>query len=90
MLDTGASRTVSGNTMIQRVLDSLFRQQTPARMELAEPAGTLHFCGTRTGTIWHESVSSAAGRRLRTVLCQRGSEATPILFGLDMIRNVVS
>ena len=67
LLDTGASRTVGGYTMVQHVIDSLWHQQT---LESSEAAVNFTFAGDEQD----EGAASAARNRLRTVLCPRASE----------------
>ena len=74
LLDTGASRTVGGHTMVQHVIDSLLQQQTPTWMESAEPAviftvagGDMHNLGRRCGFRSQERTQNSS-------LCPRGSE----------------
>ena len=56
LLDTGASRTVGGHTMVQHVIDNLLLQQTPTWMESAEPAVIFTVAGSehaQSGTkVW--------------------------------------
>ena len=91
LLDTGASRTVGGHTMVQHVIDSLRLQQTPTWMESAEPAVNFTFAGgeqAHSGTkVWLPLQGTDSEQFSVYVVL---SEATPILFGLDMIRGVWS
>ena len=43
LIDTGASRTVGGNIMVQHVIDSLLQQETPTWVESAELASNFTF-----------------------------------------------
>ena len=85
---TGAPRTAGGYIMVQHVIDSLLVQQTPTWMESAELA--MNF--TLAGDEQPHSVTKCGFRLPGTdsghfSVYVVPSEVTPILFGLDMIRE---
>ena len=80
LLDTGASRTVGGYTMVQHVIDSMVLQQTLTWMESDELAVNFTFV---------ESEQAQSATKMCVVPCQEQtqnspSEATPNLFKLNM------
>ena len=88
LLDTGASRSVGGYMMVQYVIDCLSRNTAPPWLESADPAVSFTFAGgekTRSETrIW---LPLPGARHERFAVHIVPSEVTPILLGLDMLRE---
>ena len=80
LLDTGASRSVGGYMMVQYVIDCLSQNTAPPWLESAGPAVSFTFAG-----------GEKAHSETRIWLPLPGhivpSEVTPILLGLDMLRE---
>ena len=76
LLDTGASRSVGGYMMVQYVIDCLSRNTAPPWLESADPAVSF--------TIW---LPLPGTRHERFAVHIVPSEVTPILLGLDMLRE---
>ena len=87
LLDTGASRSVGGYMMVQYVIDCLSRNTAPPWLESADPAVSFTFAG---GEKAHsETPDLVAASRWHELFAVHivPSEVTPILLGLDMLRE---
>ena len=88
LLDTGASRSVGGYMMVQYVIDCLSRNTAPPWLESADPAVSFTFAGGEKAhsetRIW---LPLPGARRERFAVHIVPSEVTPILLGLDMLRE---
>ena len=88
LLDTGASRSVGGYMMVQYVIDCLSRDTAPPWLESADPAVSFTFAGGEKAhsetRIW---LPLPGTRHERFAVHIVPSEVTPILLGLDMLRE---
>ena len=88
LLDTGASRSVGGYMMVQYVIDCLSRNTAPPWLESADPAVSFTFAGGEKAhsetRIW---LPLPGTRHERFAVHIVPSEVTPILLGLDMLRE---
>ena len=88
LLDTGASRSVGGYMMVQYVIDCLSRNTAPPWLESADPAVGFTFAGGEKAhsetRIW---LPLPGTRHERFAVHIVLSEVTPILLGLDMLRE---
>ena len=88
LLDTGASRSVGGYMMVQYVIDCLSRNTAPPWLESADPAVSFTFAGGEKAhsetRIWSPLPCT---RHERFAVHIVPSEVTPILLGLDMLRE---
>ena len=88
LLDTGASRSVGGYMMVQCVIDCLSRNTAPPWLESADPAVSFTFAGGEKAhsetRIW---LPLPGTRHERFAVHIVPSEVTPILLGLDMLRE---
>ena len=88
LLDTGASRSVGGYMMVQYVIDCLSQNTAPPWLESADPAVSFTFAGgerliQRPGSGCRFQVRGMSVFAVHIV----PSEVTPILLGLDMLRE---
>ena len=88
LLDTGASRLVGGYMMVQYVIDCLSRNTAPPWLESADPAVSFTFAGGEKAhsetRIW---LPLPGTRHERFAVHIVPSGVTPILLGLDMLRE---
>ena len=88
LLDTGASRSVGGYMMVQYVIDCLSRNTAPPWLESADPAVSFTFAGGEKAysetRIW---LPLPGTRHERFAVHIVPSEVTPMLLGLDMLRE---
>ena len=88
LLDTGASGSVGGYMMVQYVIDCLSRNTAPPWLESADPAVSFTFAGGEKAhsetRIW---LPLPGTRHERFAVHIVPSEVTPILLGLDMLRE---
>ena len=88
LLDTGASRSVGGYMMVQYVIDCLSQNTAPPWLESADPAVSFTFAGGEKAhsetRIW---LPLPGTRHERFAVHIVPSEVTPILLGLDMLRE---
>ena len=88
LLDTGASRSVGGYMTVQYVIDCLSRNTPPPWLESADPAVSFTFAGGEKAhsetRIW---LPLPGMRHERFAVHIVPSEVTPILLGLDMVRE---
>ena len=88
LLDTGASRSVGGYMMVQYVIDCLSRNTAPPWLESADPAVRFTFAGGEKAhsetRIWLPLPGTGHERFAVHIV---PSEVTPILLGLDMLRE---
>ena len=88
LLDTGASRSVGGYMMVQYVTDCLSCNTAPPWLESADPAVSFTFAGGEKAhsetRIW---LPLPGTRHERFAVHIVPSEVTPILLGLDMLRE---
>ena len=88
LLDTGASRSVEGYVMVQYVIDCLSWNTAPPWLESADPAVSFTFAGGEKvhpeTLIW---LPLPVTRQELFAVHVVPSEVTPILLGLDMLRE---
>ena len=88
LLDTGASRSVEGYMMVQYVIDCLSRNTAPPWLESADPAVSFTFAGGEKADsetrIW---LPLPGTRHERFAVHIVPDEVTPILLGLNMLRE---
>ena len=88
LLDTGASRSVEGYVMVQYVIDCLSWNTAPPWLESADPAVSFTFAGGEKvhpeTLIW---LPLPGTRQELFAVHVVPSEVTPILLGLDMLRE---
>ena len=88
VLDTGASRSDGGYMMVQYVIDCLSRDTAPPWLESADPEVSFTFAGGEKAhsetLIW---LPLPGTRHERFAVHIVPSEVTPILLGLDMLRE---
>ena len=88
LLDTGASRSVGGHMMVHFVIDCLSENTAPPWLESADPAVSFTFAGGQEAhsetRIW---LPLPGTRHERFAVHIVPSEVTPILLGLDMLRE---
>ena len=88
LLDTGASRSVGGYMMVQHVIDCLSQDTAAPWLESADPAVSFTFAGGEKAhsetRIW---LPLPGTRYERLALHLVPSEVTPILLGLDRLRE---
>ena len=88
LLDTGASRSVGGYMMVQYVIDCLSCNTAPPWLESADPAVSFTFAGGEKAhsetRIWLPLPGTTHERFAVHIV---PSEVTPILLGLDMLRE---
>ena len=88
LLDTGASRSVGGYMMVQYVIDCLSHNTAPPWLESADPAVSFTFAGGEEAhsetRIW---LPLPRTKHERFAVHIVPSEVTPILLGLDMLRE---
>ena len=88
LLDTGASRSVGGYMMVQYVIDCLSRNKAPPWVESADPAVSFTFAGGEKAhsetLIW---LPLPGTKQEHFAVHVVPSEVTPILLGLDMLRE---
>ena len=88
LLDTGASRSVGDYMMVQYMIDCLSQNTAPPWLESANPAASFTFAGGEKAhsetRIW---LPLPGTRHERSAVHITSSEVTPILLGLDMLRE---
>ena len=88
LLDTGASRSVGDYMMVQYVIDCLSQNTAPPWLESADPAVSFTFAGGEKAhsetRIW---LPLPGTRHERFAVHIVPSEVTPILLGLDTLRE---
>ena len=88
LLDTGASSSVGGYMMVQYVIDCFPRDTAPPRLESADPAVSFTFAeGEKAHSETRIWLPLPGTRHERFAVHIVPSEVTPILLGLDMLRE---